>query len=79
MMDYRAQIPPADRWAIAAYVRALQLSQSATLADVPAEARGPLESPDAAPKAAPLPVGADDWTKAIEIEKDLSRPGGEEH
>ena len=26
MMDYTAQIPPADRWAIAAYVRALQLS-----------------------------------------------------
>ncbi len=79
MMDYRAQVPPADRWAIAAYVRALQLSQSATLADVPAEARGPLESPDAAPKAAPLPIGADDWTKAVEIEKDFSRPGGEGH
>lgn len=36
MPDYAAQITPADRWAIAAYIRALQLSQDATLADVPA-------------------------------------------
>ena len=79
MMDYRSQIPPADRWAIAAYVRALQLSQSATLADVPADARGPLESPDAPPKAPVLPVGADDWKKALEIDKDLSNPVGEKH
>ncbi len=35
MPDYAAQVPPRDRWAIAAYIRALQLSQSATLADVP--------------------------------------------
>jgi mono/diheme cytochrome c family protein len=28
MPAYRAQIPIADRWAIVAYVRALQLSQS---------------------------------------------------
>lgn len=27
MMDYREQIPPADRWAIVAYIRALQKSQ----------------------------------------------------
>lgn len=33
MPDYAAQIEPADRWAIAAYVRALQLSQHATTAD----------------------------------------------
>ncbi|MGC2161279.1 MAG: cytochrome c [Silvibacterium sp.] len=36
MPDYSAQIAPVDRWAIAAYIRALQLSQNATLADVPA-------------------------------------------
>ncbi len=65
MMDYAAQIPPADRWAIAAYLRALQLSQRTTLADVPAEARGALESPDAPAKAAPLPIDADDWKKAL--------------
>jgi hypothetical protein len=36
MPDYAAQVAPADRWAIAAYIRALQLSQNATEADVPA-------------------------------------------
>ena len=35
MPDYAAQINTQDRWAIAAYIRALQLSQTATLADVP--------------------------------------------
>ena len=36
MPDYASQIPAPDRWNIVAYVRALQLSQNATLADVPA-------------------------------------------
>src|SRR5713226_98056 len=35
MPDYAAQINVEDRWAIAAYVRALQLSEHATMADVP--------------------------------------------
>ena len=35
MPDYAAQIPPRDRWCIVAYIRALQLSQDATTADVP--------------------------------------------
>ena len=39
MPDYAAQIQPADRWAIVAYVRALQLSQNASINDVPAAAR----------------------------------------
>jgi len=39
MPDYASQIAPADRWAIVAYVRALQLSEHATLADVPASER----------------------------------------
>jgi hypothetical protein len=39
MADYSAQVPPADRWAITAYIRALQLSQNARIADVPPEAR----------------------------------------
>jgi len=37
MPPYSDQIPPADRWAIVAYVRALQLSQDARLEDVPPE------------------------------------------
>jgi len=44
MQDYSAQVAPADRWAIVAYIRALQLSENATLADVPAANRGQLES-----------------------------------
>src|SRR5580658_7999263 len=36
MPDYSAQLVPEDRWAVAAYIRALQLSQAATAADVPA-------------------------------------------
>ena len=35
MPDYAAQIPPRDRWMIAAYIRALQLSQNAAIGDVP--------------------------------------------
>jgi mono/diheme cytochrome c family protein len=38
MPDYSAQLPPADRWAVAAYIRALQLSQAANVKDVPAGA-----------------------------------------
>ena len=36
MPDYSAQLTPEDRWAVAAYIRALQLSEAATSADVPA-------------------------------------------
>ncbi|MGA2352470.1 MAG: cytochrome c [Terracidiphilus sp.] len=35
MPDYSAQLTPVDRWAVAAYIRALQLSQAATVEDVP--------------------------------------------
>lgn len=43
MPDHATQIPVRDRWAIVAYVRALQLSRNATLADVPAAEREQLE------------------------------------
>ncbi len=39
MLSYSAQIPPRDRWAIIAYIRALQLSRNAKAADLPAELR----------------------------------------
>ena len=45
MSDYSAQVPVADRWAIAAYIRALQLSQRAGIDDVPADRRGELDQP----------------------------------
>jgi mono/diheme cytochrome c family protein len=37
MYGYSAQIPPADRWAIIAYIRALQLSRNAKVSDLPAD------------------------------------------
>jgi mono/diheme cytochrome c family protein len=44
MPDYATQIPAADRWAIASYIRALQFSQRASMDDVPADRRGELEA-----------------------------------
>jgi mono/diheme cytochrome c family protein len=35
MYSYATRVTPEDRWAIAAYIRALQLSQHASLVDVP--------------------------------------------
>jgi hypothetical protein len=43
MPDHAAQIRVADRWAIVAYLRALQLAGSATLEDVPPAERGRLQ------------------------------------
>ncbi|MFQ5604150.1 MAG: c-type cytochrome [bacterium] len=42
MFDYAERIPVHDRWAIVAYIRVLQLSQNATMDDVPEELRQPL-------------------------------------
>jgi mono/diheme cytochrome c family protein len=44
MPSYASRINPTDRWAIVAYVRALQLSQHASPEDVPAERRQSLET-----------------------------------
>jgi mono/diheme cytochrome c family protein len=44
MPDYAQQVPPQDRWAIIAYIRALQLSQHAPAADLPESARRKLEA-----------------------------------
>ena len=44
MPSYANQVAVPDRWAIIAYIRALQLSQAAPLADVPPEARAQLEA-----------------------------------
>lgn len=60
MPQYGSMIPTGDRWAIAAYIRALQLSQHATVADVPAADRAKLDAPPAAaaPEHAPSHGGA---------------------
>ena len=44
MPDYAQQVHPEDRWAIVAYIRALQLSQHARLTDVPVDQRRQLEN-----------------------------------
>ena len=43
MPDYAAQVSPKDRWAIVAYIRALQLSQHASVGDLTPEERDRLE------------------------------------
>jgi mono/diheme cytochrome c family protein len=43
MYSFAARVQPADRWAIVAYIRALQRSQDAKVADLPANARGALQ------------------------------------
>jgi mono/diheme cytochrome c family protein len=43
MYSYADRLDPRDRWAVVAYIRALQRSQQAKLADVPPEAREELE------------------------------------
>jgi mono/diheme cytochrome c family protein len=47
MYGYAAQIPPRDRWAIVAYVRALQLSRDARASELPAELRQKLSGESA--------------------------------
>jgi len=65
MPSYAAQVPVADRWAIAAYIRALQYSQNARLSELPPAARqaiagelpaGAGPSPGSAPPPPPPPT-----------------------
>lgn len=57
MGDYSSQIPVHDRWAIVAYIRALQYSQNATRADLPAGAQISNQPPDM--NAVPIPAASD--------------------
>ena len=47
MLGYSAQVPPRDRWAIVAYVRALQLSRNAKISDLPPDVREKVLHPPA--------------------------------
>jgi len=62
MYSYASRVPPEDRWAISAYIRALQYSQNAPVAGLPADVRERLE------RAA--------QTEAAEGSAQLSREGG---
>jgi mono/diheme cytochrome c family protein len=57
MPPYKTMIPPRDRWAIVAYIRALQISQNATINDVPAAERANLDAPAATATHAPAAGG----------------------
>jgi mono/diheme cytochrome c family protein len=73
MPDYAAQLTPADRWAVAAYIRALQLSQNAQRSDVPAGAEvKPLKS-IAAAEGLPESFG-DEWDVAAPAEMPGASP-----
>lgn len=45
MPDYAAQVTPRDRWCIAAYIRALQMSQNAKSSDLPSGQKMPSPAP----------------------------------
>jgi mono/diheme cytochrome c family protein len=70
MPDYSSQIPPRDRWCIVAYIRALQLSQNATAADIPQGQKIPSEAPhfETPGSGATLPV----------LAPEAQKPAGEE-
>jgi mono/diheme cytochrome c family protein len=61
MPDYSAQLTPADRWAVTAYIRALQLSQKANQGDVPSSEHVQPLSSFAESEGLPTHF-ADDWT-----------------
>lgn len=76
MSDYSAQIEPGDRWAIVAYIRALQLSQRASLADVPEGERAALDAlpaPTPGPETLPL---SKEWSQEHD-ERQRQAPKGE--
>jgi mono/diheme cytochrome c family protein len=57
MLAYGPNVSVADRWAIIAYLRALQRSQNATGADVPPEHRAEMDKPaETKPEAKPEPA-----------------------
>jgi mono/diheme cytochrome c family protein len=66
MPSYASQIPPDDRWAIVAYIRALQLSQNARLADLTPEERQKLDAAFKLPAAHPEDEGPRDGIQAPE-------------
>lgn len=70
MPDYSAQITPADRWAVIAYIRALQLSQNASAAEVPPQERERMR-----PVVTPPANGSTEITQPRQIEVPPERGG----
>ena len=67
MYSYASRVSPPDRWRIAAYIRALQLSEHATVNDVPTDQRDSLtSSQNAAPRSVPEKQSAQSARNAAE-------------
>jgi hypothetical protein len=64
MYSYAARVPPRDRWAIAAYIRVLQLSQHAEVADLPEEDRRKLPAEGAESQSQGAGQGRDESRRA---------------
>ena len=75
MSSYTKQIPMEDRWAIVAYLRALQLSQSAQLAELPAEIQEEFHAALAAAESAVDGTAAHDAPAAAETHADTDAEG----
>jgi mono/diheme cytochrome c family protein len=76
MPDYAAQLTPEDRWAVAAYIRALQLSQAAKPGDV--ASGGHVQDLRSIAKDAGMPPGfADPW--ALPSTAVYGTPNGEDN
>jgi hypothetical protein len=75
MPDYSAQLTPEDRWAVAAYIRALQLSQNAKPSDVPA-GEHPVDLHEIAKTQGMLPSFADNWANDLPATAVYGAPEG---
>ena len=60
MYSYASRVPPEDRWAIASYIKALQLSQNAPVAELPENLRQQLAAGGEGAQAAAPGEGADE-------------------
>ncbi len=77
MPPYGHQVPPADRWAIVAYIRALQRSQYASADDVPASIRGDLSRRATSGDAPGNGAGEDPPAEESGDESETSSPAGD--
>jgi mono/diheme cytochrome c family protein len=68
MPPYGSQIPVEDRWAIVAYVQALQKSQHASSDELPADMLPPMPPPTPAPQPTPQGAPQDDASQPVEEE-----------
>jgi hypothetical protein len=74
MPDYSSQIPPRDRWAIAAYIRVLQFSQNAPASLLPAGKLPPPPPLPGTPGSGATPAQAEPQSGNLEITETPSSP-----